>query len=118
MLGREFLPNEASRPGLPATDSQPARPPVPATAVIIGHTLCERQYGRDPNIIGKTGELSDFSLGPDRSRRVIGSRRSLQIQAELPRPSSGNRGSPGDSPRRRLPRTLTGNPDLMGPGQI
>ena len=58
MLGREFLPNEASRPGVPATGSQPARPGVPATAVIIGHALWERQYNRDPNIVGKTLQIS------------------------------------------------------------
>ena len=58
MLGREFLPNEASRPGVPATPAQPARPGVPATAVIIGHALWERQYHRDPDIIGKTLQIS------------------------------------------------------------
>jgi putative ABC transport system permease protein len=58
ILGRDFLPNEASRPGAPATATQPARPGVPATAVIIGHTLWERQYNRDPNIIGKTLQIS------------------------------------------------------------
>lgn len=58
MLGREFLPNEASRPGVPATATQPARPGVPATAVIIGHALWERQYNRDPNIVGKTLQIS------------------------------------------------------------
>ena len=58
MLGREFLPNEASRPGAPATATQAARQGVPATAVIIGHALWERQYNRDPNIIGKTLQIS------------------------------------------------------------
>jgi putative ABC transport system permease protein len=58
MLGREFLPEEASRPGAPATATQPARQGVPATAVIIGHGLWERQYNRDPNIIGKTLQIS------------------------------------------------------------
>lgn len=58
MLGREFLPNEASRPGAPPTATQPARQGVPATAVIIGHALWERQYNRDPNIIGKTFQIS------------------------------------------------------------
>ena len=58
ILGREFLPNEASRPGAPATATQPARQGVPATAVIIGHALWERQYNRDPAIIGKTLQIS------------------------------------------------------------
>ena len=58
MLGREFLPSEASRPGAPATATQAARQGVPATAVIIGHGLWERQYNRDPNIIGKTLQIS------------------------------------------------------------
>jgi putative ABC transport system permease protein len=58
MLGREFLPTEASRPGAPATATQPARPGVPPTAVIIGHALWERQYQRDPDIIGKTLQIS------------------------------------------------------------
>ena len=58
MLGREFLPNEASRPGAPATATQAARQGVPATAVIIGHALWERQYNRDPNIIGKILQIS------------------------------------------------------------
>jgi putative ABC transport system permease protein len=48
ILGREFVPAEASRPK------------VPSSAVIIGHTLWERQYNRDPNIIGKTLQLSRF----------------------------------------------------------
>jgi putative ABC transport system permease protein len=58
ILGREFLPNEAGRPGAPATATQAARQGVPATAVIIGHALWERQYNRDPNIIGKTLQIS------------------------------------------------------------
>ena len=58
VLGREFLANEASRPGAPATPTQPARQGVPATAVIIGYALWERQYNRDPNIIGKTLQIS------------------------------------------------------------
>jgi putative ABC transport system permease protein len=58
MLGREFLPNEASRPGAPATATQPARQGVPPTAVIIGYALWERQYQRDPNVIGKTLQIS------------------------------------------------------------
>jgi predicted permease len=58
ILGREFLPGEASRPGAPATTTQAARPGVPATAVIIGHALWERQYSRDPAIIGKTLQIS------------------------------------------------------------
>ena len=58
ILGRDFLPNEAGRPGAPATATEAARPGVPATAVIIGHTLWDRQYNRDPNIIGKTLQIS------------------------------------------------------------
>jgi putative ABC transport system permease protein len=58
MLGREFLPNEAGRPGAPPTATQPARPGVPATAVIIGHALWERQYNRDPHIVGQTLQIS------------------------------------------------------------
>jgi putative ABC transport system permease protein len=58
MLGREFLPTEASRPGAPATATQPARQGVPSTAVIIGHALWERQFNRDPQIIGKTLQIS------------------------------------------------------------
>jgi putative ABC transport system permease protein len=58
ILGRDFVTNEASRPGAPATATEPARPGVPATAVIIGHALWERQYNRDPNIIGKTLQIS------------------------------------------------------------
>jgi putative ABC transport system permease protein len=58
MLGREFLPDEASRPGAPATATQPARQGVPPTAVIIGYALWERQYQRDPNIIGKSLQIS------------------------------------------------------------
>jgi len=58
MLGREFLPTEAGRPGAPATATQAARQGVPATAVIIGHALWNRQYNRDPNIIGKTLQIS------------------------------------------------------------
>jgi putative ABC transport system permease protein len=58
MLGREFLPNEASRPGAPATATQPARQGVPPTAVIIGYSLWERQYQRDPTIVGKTLQIS------------------------------------------------------------
>ena len=58
IIGREFLPNEASRPGAPATTTQAARQGVPAPAVIIGHALWERQYNRDPNIVGKTLQIS------------------------------------------------------------
>lgn len=58
MLGREFLPAEASRPGVPATATAAVRPGVPATAVIIGHALWERQYNRDPNVVGKTLQIS------------------------------------------------------------
>ena len=45
MLGRELVAAEASRPK------------VPASAVVIGHALWERQYNRDPDIIGKTLQI-------------------------------------------------------------
>ncbi len=48
ILGREFLPAEASRPK------------IPSSAIIIGHTLWEREYNRDPSVIGKTLQLSRF----------------------------------------------------------
>ena len=85
MLGREFLPNEAGRPGAPATPTQAARPPVPATAVIIGHALWERQYNRDPNIIGKTLQIS-------RMQTPLTDRRCHAIGRSLPaRPARGQR---------------------------
>jgi putative ABC transport system permease protein len=46
IVGRDFLPTEAGRAN------------VPATAVIIGHALWERQYNRDPHIVGKTLRIS------------------------------------------------------------
>ncbi len=48
ILGREPVASEASRPK------------VPSSAIVIGHSLWERQYNRDPNIIGKTLQLSRF----------------------------------------------------------
>ncbi len=48
ILGREPVASEASRPK------------VPSSAIVIGHSLWERQYNRDPNIIGKTLLLSRF----------------------------------------------------------
>ncbi len=33
---------------------------MPSSAIVIGHSLWERQYNRDPNIIGKTLQLSRF----------------------------------------------------------
>ncbi|MGH9387654.1 MAG: ADOP family duplicated permease [Vicinamibacterales bacterium] len=48
ILGREPVDTEASRPK------------VPASAIVIGHNLWERQYNRDPNIVGKTLQLSRY----------------------------------------------------------
>jgi putative ABC transport system permease protein len=45
-LGRVFHASEAGRPK------------VPPTAIILGHELWARQFNRDPNILGKTVQLS------------------------------------------------------------
>ncbi len=46
ILGREFVDSEAGGGG------------VPPTAVIIGHDLWRRQYNGDPQMVGKTLQLS------------------------------------------------------------
>ena len=48
MLGREFLPAEASRPK------------IPASAIILGYDLWQRKFNRDPNIIGTTVRISRY----------------------------------------------------------
>jgi putative ABC transport system permease protein len=55
ILGRLPLAAEAGRP--PAAERLPN---IPATATVIGYTLWERQYNRDPNIIGKTLQISRY----------------------------------------------------------
>jgi putative ABC transport system permease protein len=46
VLGREFLPEEMSRPK------------VPPTAIILGYELWQRKFNSDPAIVGKTVRIS------------------------------------------------------------
>ena len=53
MLGRTFTADEAAAPGL-------------ETSVILTHSLWQRRFGGDPNIVGRTVTIND------RARTVVG----------------------------------------------
>jgi putative ABC transport system permease protein len=48
IVGREFRPEEASRPK------------VPATGIILGHELWQRKFNSDPNVVGTTVRISRY----------------------------------------------------------
>jgi putative ABC transport system permease protein len=52
LLGRTFAAGEASRPSSPGSQG------APPSAILLGYDLWQREFGGDPNIVGKAVTLS------------------------------------------------------------